>query len=281
CWVSYPEMARLVGARPVFAETRLSAPPGAGSESATGGFQITGRALRAVLTDRTKAVLINTPGNPTGHALDAAEAREIADFAVEHNLIIITDEIYEMIRYRRPHLSMAAQPGCAERTLTVNGLSKAHAMTGWRLGYLAGPTGLVGELVKAQQHTAGCAGSFVQAGGVAALTGSDDHVAAMTAEYAARAALLVDGLDALPGMRCAHPDGAFYAFPDISGTGFASSADFAAWLLRAAGVAVTPGSAFGPGGEGHVRLSFATSPQILKEALDRMAAALRTRTGRY
>jgi aspartate aminotransferase len=263
-WVSYASMAELLGARAVPVPLR-------GDE----GFRVGYERLAPYVTDRTRAILVNTPNNPTGRALRADEAAELASFAIDHDLVIVTDEIYEKIRYDGvPHVSLASLPGCAERTLTVNGFSKAYAMTGWRLGYVAGPTDIVAEMVKAQQHTVGCAGSFVQRGAIAALRSSQDFVHEMVEEYAARRRLVVDGLNALPGISCAPPDGSFYAFPDIRGTGVDDSAAFTAWLLREAGVAVTPGVAFGPGGEGHVRLSFATSQAVIGEALDRMAAAL-------
>jgi aspartate aminotransferase len=165
-------------------------------------------------------------------------------------------------------------PGCAERTVTVNGFSKGYAMTGWRLGYAAGPAPVMTEMLKVQQHSVGCAGSFVQRGGLAALTGTQQPVQDMADAYTRRMHLITDGLNSLPGISCARPSGGFYAFPDIRGTGFASSADFATWLLREAHVAVMPGTAFGPGGEGHVRLSFATSEAVIEEALARMATAL-------
>lgn len=260
-WVSYQPMAGLAGARAVSAELD--------------GFRITRQALEAVVTDRTKAVLVNSPNNPTGRALDRAEAEAVAEFAVEHDLVIVSDEIYEKIIFDdREHLSVATMPGCADRTLTVNGFSKGYAMTGWRLGYLAGPTALVAQALKVHEHTVSCAASFAQHGGIAALEGPQDPVRDMVSEYAARRKLLVDGLNALPGFACALPDGAFYAFPDIRGTGFTDSAEFAAWLLRRAAVSVTPGSAFGAGGEGHLRLSFATSREAITEALDRIAAVL-------
>jgi len=261
-WVSYQSMAHLLGARAV------SAP-------LADGFRLTRSVLEAHRTPRTKAILVNTPNNPTGRALDAEESATVADFACEHDLVVVADEIYEKIRYDgRRHFSIGALPGCAERTLTVNGFSKGYAMTGWRLGYLAGPTALVGQALKVHEHTVSCAASFSQHGGIAALTGPQESVAAMVAEYAARRDLLVDGLNALPGITCARPDGAFYAFPDIRGTGFTDSAEFAAWLLRRAAVSVTPGSAFGEGGEGHLRLSFATSREAIAEALDRIAVVL-------
>ncbi|MBZ6137688.1 pyridoxal phosphate-dependent aminotransferase [Streptomyces olivaceus] len=267
-WVSYASMARLVGAVPV------SVPL-----DAADGFRLTRDVLERYVTPRTKVLLLNTPNNPTGRVLSPDEARTVSAFVRDHDLLVVADEIYEKIVYGGArHLSLASLPGCADRTLTVNGFSKAHAMTGWRLGYLCGPTDLVGEVLKAQQHSVGCAGTFVQYGGLAALTGPQDEVAAMTREYAARRELVVSGLNRLPGVRCALPEGSFYVFPDIRGTGFATSAEFAAWLLDEARVAVTPGSAFGPGGEGHVRLSFATSRAVIDEAVHRTGDALARRS---
>ncbi|MFJ2725406.1 pyridoxal phosphate-dependent aminotransferase [Streptomyces collinus] len=267
-WVSYTEMARLIGARPV--QVALD-----GAD----GFRITAELLERHVSPRTKALLVNSPNNPTGRSLTAEEAAVIARFAQEHDVLLISDEIYEKILYDgRAHLSLAAQPGCADRTITVNGFSKGYAMTGWRLGYAAGPTDLMAQLLKVQQHTVGCTASFVQRGGIAALTGSQEPVEWMGAQYAARRDLVVAGLNSLPGVSCSPPDGAFYAFANIRGTGFADSASFAQWLLREAAVAVMPGSAFGAGGEGFVRLSFATSPQVLRTALDRMARALAARS---
>ena len=263
-WVSYAAMAQLAGGRPVFAPL-----------DAHDGFRLSRAALEAALTGRTRAVLVNTPNNPTGRLLDREEAALLVDFAREHDLFVISDEIYEKINYTgRTHVSPAALPGGAERTLTVNGFSKAYAMTGWRLGYLAGPAEVITEVLKVQQHSVGCAGSFVQRGGTAALTGPQEPIRAMTAQYAARRDRLVAGLNRLPGVSCAAPEGALYVFPDIRGTGRGDSSRFATWLLNEAGVAVTPGAAFGPGGEGHIRLSFATSREVIDEALHRMAAAL-------
>lgn len=266
-WVSYQPMARLAGAHPVCVPLR-----------AEEGFRVTRGRLEAHVTSRSKAIIVNTPNNPTGRIIDAEEADDIARFAEEHDLFIVTDEVYEKIVFDgAEHISMAAVPGCADRTLTINGFSKSYAMPGWRLGYVAGPSDLVTPMLVFAQHTVGCAGSFVQRGGVVALTGQQDTVGDMTQEYARRRDLVVAGLNALPGVACPAPGGTFYAFADIRGTGFDSSAAFTEWLLREAGVAVTPGSAFGPGGEGHVRLSFATSRGLLEQALSRMAEALRRR----
>jgi aspartate aminotransferase len=264
-WVSYGAMAAMAGASPVLVPL-----------TAQDGFRLTRRTLDLALTPRTKAVLVNTPNNPTGHMLTSQEADDLVSFAVDNDLFIVSDEIYEKVTYvDREHLSPAALPGAAGRTLTVNGFSKAYAMTGWRLGYVAGPTGVIAELLKVQQHSVGCAGSFIQRGGVAALTGPQSPVRDMTAEYAARRELVVRALNQMPGISCASPDGALYVFPDISGAGHGDAMEFTRWMLTEAGVAVTPGSAFGPGGDGHVRLSFAGSPMVLRDALGRMARALR------
>lgn len=260
-WVSYESMARLAGARPVPVAL-----------SAVDGFALTAERLRQHLTEHTRAIMINTPCNPTGRMLSPAEATAVATVADDHDLLIITDEIYEkIVTGDTAHLSLAARPDCAGRTITVNGFSKAYAMPGWRLGYVAGPIDVMSAMVAVQQQTVACAGSFVQRGGVAALTGSQAPVREMTARYATHARLVVDALNALPGVTCHPPEGAFYAFPDIRGTGVPDDATFAARLLKETAVAVTPGSAFGPGGEGHVRISFAATTDVIKQALGRIA----------
>ncbi|MFM9368774.1 pyridoxal phosphate-dependent aminotransferase [Streptomyces sp. Da 82-17] len=266
-WVSYTAMARLIGARPV--QVALDG---------ANGFRITRELLERHVSPRTKALLVNSPNNPTGRALTREEARAVSQFAAEHDVLLVADEIYEKILYDgAEHLSLASLPSCADRTITVNGFSKGYAMTGWRLGYAAGPTDLMAELLKVAQHTVGCAGSFVQRAGVAALTGPQEPVQEMTRAYAARRDLVVDGLNSLAGVTCSPPDGAFYAFADITGTDFPDATAFTQWLLDETAVALMPGPAFGPGGEGHVRLSFATSPRILREALGRMGRVLGSR----
>ncbi|MFI9778760.1 pyridoxal phosphate-dependent aminotransferase [Streptomyces sp. NPDC051956] len=266
-WVSYTAMARLIGARPV--QIALDG---------ANGFRITRELLEEHVSPRTKALLVNSPNNPTGHCLTHDEARAISRFAAEHDILLISDEIYEKIVYDgREHLSLGALACCADRTITVNGFSKGYAMTGWRLGYAAGPTDLMAQMLKVQQHTVGCTGSFVQRGGIAALTGAQEPVREMVEQYARRRALVVRELDSLPGVVCSAPDGAFYAFADIRGTGFADAASFAQWVLERTGVALMPGSAFGPGGEGFVRLSFATSPEVLRAACERIGRALAER----
>ncbi|MFD3536472.1 pyridoxal phosphate-dependent aminotransferase [Streptomyces sp. NPDC058664] len=264
-WVSYAPMITLLGGRAV--DVPLDP---------RDHFTITAEQLSEAVTPRTRAILVNTPNNPTGRMLTAAEADAVARVADRHDLVVLTDEIYEYIRYDgRTHRSLAARPGCRDRTLTVNGFSKSHAMTGWRLGYVAGPAAVLREVVKVQEHTVGCASSFVQRGALGAL-GEESRacVDEMVASYDARRRFLVGALNKIPGVSCADPEGAFYVLPDISGLGFGSAQEFSAWLIEHAGVVVTPGSAFGPTAEQHVRLSFAAPLDTLASAVERLAAAL-------
>ncbi|MFF9143377.1 pyridoxal phosphate-dependent aminotransferase [Streptomyces sp. NPDC014861] len=270
-WVSYAPMITLLGGRAV--DVPLDP---------RSGFTLTAEQLTEAVTPRTRAVLVNTPNNPTGRMLTADEADALARVADRHDLVVLADEIYEHIRYGgRTHRSLAARPDCRERTLTVNGFSKSYAMTGWRLGYVAGPTAVMREVVKVQEHTVGCASSFVQRGALAALgEASRPCVDDMVASYDARRRFLVGALNKIPGVTCDDPEGAFYALPDISGLGLGSGQECAAWLIEHAGVVVTPGSAFGPSAERHVRLSFAAPLDILTTAVERITAALRTEGAR-
>jgi aspartate aminotransferase len=204
------------------------------------------------------------------------ELEAVATVARRHNLTVLSDEIYEKILFDgREHVSMAALPGMRERTVTVNGFSKGYAMTGWRLGYLAAEARLAEELNKVQQHTVGCAGSFVQTAAVQALLGTQEPVEAMRQEYQARRDLVVAGLNSLPGVRCHAPEGTFYAFPDVSACGFPSSTAFAEHLLSEAHVALTPGEAFGACGDGYIRISFATSRETIEKGISRIGEALK------
>lgn len=263
-WVSYAPMIRLLGGHPV--DVPLDP---------RDGFTITAERLEAATTPRTRAILVNSPNNPTGRMLAPDEADAVIRVAARHDLTVLADEIYEHIRYDgTPHLSVASRPGGRDRTITVNGFSKSFAMTGWRLGYVVGPAAVVAEMLKVHEHTVGCAPSFAQHGAVAALSPeSRGPVEQMVAGYAARRRQIVDALNRIPGISCPDPQGAFYVLPDVSGLGFDSAAACSAWLLERAGVAVTPGSAFGPTAEQHVRLSFATAPQVLTAAIDRITEA--------
>lgn len=263
-WVSYDAMAGLLNA--TMKPLRLSAED---------NFTLTRSALDRCLTPQTSAVLINTPNNPTGRALTDAEIDAVAAFVADNDLWLVCDEIYEKILYDGAfHISPGSRDVIADRTITVNGFSKTYAMTGWRLGYLAGPRGLISEAVKVQQHTVGCAASFSQRGAVAALTNAQASTDAMLAEFAARRTLIVDGLNSIEGIECRAPDGAFYVLPDIQKLPFDSSTAFSEWLLEHARVAVTPGHAFGPGAEKHVRLTFATSRETIAAALHSMETAI-------
>jgi aspartate/methionine/tyrosine aminotransferase len=217
-------------------------------------------------------LIVNSPANPTGGVLTRSDLERIASLAIEHDLWVLADEIYGRILYDgAEHVSLASLPGMAERTIVLDGFSKTFAMTGWRLGYAVVPPSLVQTFGQLIINTISCAPTFAQVGAVAALTGPQDDVEAMVVEFKARRDLVVAGLNAIPGVRCATPVGAFYAFPEVSGTGL-SGAEFAERLLQEAGVCVLAGTAFGEVGTGHVRVSYANSRENLTEALERMRA---------
>jgi len=206
--------------------------------------------------------------------LTREELTAVANVTIAHDLWVISDEIYDKILFDgHEHISLAALPGMRERTIIINGFSKTYAMTGWRLGWVACWAPLAREVLKVQQHSVTCAASFAQHAGVAALTGPQQPVGEMVEAYRRRRDIVVEGLNRLPGVSCHYPEGTFYAFPDISGTSL-SSMQFADMLLSEAGVAVTPGIAFGESGDGHVRLSFATDTHLLEQAIERMARVL-------
>ncbi len=262
-WVSYEPMVQLTNATPIRVPLDKA-----------DNFTVTADALRRKLSPYSKLLILNSPNNPTGQVLTRAELQVIADFAIEHDLLVISDEIYEKIIFDgREHISIGTFPGMADRTIVINGLSKAYAMTGWRLGYAAARAPLISEILKVQQHAATCAAAFVEYAGIAALNGPQDVVTEMVDTYWKRRDIIVEGLNGLPGVSCAPIEGAFYAFPDISQTGLSSLA-FADMLLDKAGVAVTPGVAFGTSGEGHVRFSFANSTELIEKALERMQKVL-------
>lgn len=259
-WVSYEPMVVMAGARCLHVPLQPA-----------DNYRITREAIEAVLTPQTRLLIVNSPNNPTGRVLTREEAEAIVAVAQERDLLVISDEIYEKIIYDgREHLSLAAFPGMAERTLTVNGFSKAYAMTGWRLGYVAGPGPLIRQIMKVHSHSATCATSFAQWGGVAALEGPQDVIAEMVAAWDRRRRFVTERLNAIPGFRCPLPEGAFYAFPDVGGTGY-SGQEVAQKLIEEAHVGVTPGDAFGESGASCIRLSFATADDLLERALERIA----------
>lgn len=228
--------------------------------------------LAEKINSRTKLIIINSPSNPTGSVFGKNVLKEISDLAVDHNLFVISDEIYEKIIYDREHISIGSMPGMEERTVTINGFSKAYAMTGWRLGYLAGPKEIMKWINRLLSHSVSQATTFVQSAGIAALQGPQDEVAYMAKEFRIRRDMLISGLKDL-GIPCNVPGGAFYLFPNVSALGGGDA--FTDKLLKDALIAATPGSAFGPGGADYVRLSYATSQTRIKQALERIEKIMR------
>jgi aspartate aminotransferase len=265
-WVSYIPMVELAGGRAI----EVSLDP-------DNAFAVTREILESHVTSASRVILLNSPSNPTGRVLTQDELKAIAEFAVEHDLLVWTDEIYEKILYgSSTHYSIANFPGLRERTLTFNGFSKAYAMTGWRLGYVAGPAAYISELAKVHSHSATCATSFVQAGGVAALTGPQEQIGEMVGAWERRRDLISKGLNAVKGLKVQPIEGAFYAFVDGRETGLDDLA-LSERILQEAHVAVVPGTAFGAAGAGHFRLSFATSDDLLTASVERISNLLGTR----
>ncbi|MCS3924828.1 pyridoxal phosphate-dependent aminotransferase [Methanosalsum natronophilum] len=219
------------------------------------------------ITDKTRLIVVNSPCNPTGGVYDQGVLKEIADIAIDHNLLVLSDEIYEKIIYGKKHNSIGSFDGMQERTITVNGFSKAYAMTGWRLGYACAPTNLLKGMLKIHSHSVSSATTFAQYGGIAALQSSQEPVNKMVQEFKARRDVLINGLNSI-GINCNEPNGAFYAFADVSEYG--TGDEVAEKLLSEAHVAVTPGSAFGKSGKHFVRISYATSTERIKQALERI-----------
>jgi aspartate aminotransferase len=233
-------------------------------------FRLDVEELASLVTPRTRLLIINSPANPTGGVLEKSDLEAIARIAAEHDLVVLADEIYAEILYEGDHHSIAALPGMAERTIILDGFSKTYAMTGWRLGYGLMPPDLVGHVTKLMVNSVSCTSMAVQRAGLEALTGPQDDVRAMIEAFRGRRSLIVDGLNAIPGITCRMPKGAFYAFPNITATG-ATSKQFADRLLDDFGVAAIAGTSFGAEGEGYLRLSYANSDDNLRTALGRLA----------
>ncbi|MEO6462340.1 MAG: pyridoxal phosphate-dependent aminotransferase [Candidatus Eisenbacteria bacterium] len=229
--------------------------------------------LASLITPRTKLLVLNSPHNPTGGTLDRTTLAGIAALAERHPFTILSDEIYSRMVYEGVHESIATFPGLQERTILLDGFSKTYAMTGWRLGYGVMEKSLATHMARLMTNSNSCTNSFVQKAGIAALEGPQGPAEEMIAEFNRRRDLVVRGLNALPGVTCTRPTGAFYAFPNITGTGFAS-AELARAMLDEAGVAVLAGTAFGQYGEGYLRLSYANSIPNLEKALERMGTWL-------
>jgi len=229
--------------------------------------------LASLVTARTKMIVLNSPANPTGGVLTRDDLERIAAIAREHDLVVLSDEIYSRILYEGEHVSIATLPGMAERTIVLDGFSKTYAMTGWRLGYAIVPETLAFAFGRLIINSVSSATTFAQVGAVEALRGPQDAVDAMVAEFRARRDLVVDGLNSLPGITCLRPKGAFYVFPDVSGTGRTGD-ELAHMLLHDAGVSVLSGTAFGGVGTSHIRLSYANSREAISRAIDKMRTAL-------
>ncbi len=257
----YESLVRFVGGTPVPIPIRME-----------NDFRLDVDELASLITPKTRMIVINSPANPTGGVLTRGDIERIAELAQRHDLVVLADEIYGRILYDgTEHVSIASLPGMAERTIVLDGFSKTFAMTGWRLGYAIVPEWLVQTYGQLVINTISCAPTFAQVGAVEALRGPQDDVDTMVVEFRARRDLIVDGLNAIPGIRCLRPTGAFYAFPDIAGTGL-TGAELAERLLQEAGVCVLSGTAFGGVGRDHVRISYANSRENLGEALRRIRA---------
>jgi len=228
--------------------------------------------LASLVTPKTRMLVINSPANPTGGVLTRSDLEAIAELAIRHDLVVLDDEIYGRILYDgEEHVSIASLPGMAERTIVLDGFSKTFAMTGWRLGYAIVPPSLVAMYGQLVINTISCAPTFAQIGAVEAIRGPQAPMAAMVEEFRARRDLVVEGLNAIPGIRCLSPKGAFYAFPEISGTGLGGK-ELADRLLLEAGVCVLAGTAFGGVATNHIRVSYANSRANLTKALGRIGA---------
>lgn len=271
-WVSYPDMLLLAGAEPRIVGT-----------TAESGFKLGPDALEAAITERTKAVIINSPSNPTGAAYAAEELAPLAEVIARHNLIVISDDVYEMMVYggfRRTHV-LQLRPELRERTLVVNSVSKTYAMTGWRIGYTAGPAHVIKAMSTLQGQMTSNPSSVAQAAAVQALAGPQDTVTHMVREFERRAEFVVERLRAIPHVVCPKLQGAFYVFPKVSaylnraaaGAALKTGDDLAGYLIDSAHVAVVGGSDFGA--PEHIRISYATSMENLERGLDRLDAALR------
>jgi aspartate aminotransferase len=263
-WVTYPEQVTFAEGRPVFVQT-----------SEADGFQLKAEAVAAAVTERTKLLILNSPNNPTGAVFAAAELEKIARLAVERDFWVVSDEMYEQLTYGETAVSIATfGEDIKARTLTLNGCSKAYSMTGWRIGYAAGPVEVIAAMTRIQDQSTSNPTSIAQRAAVAALAGPQEVVAEMRAAFHKRRDVLVDGLNSLPGVKCPLPGGAFYAFPDMSGwlKGDIKDADgLAALLLQEYGLGVIPGTGFGA--PNCIRLSYATSMDAIEQGLERFRAA--------
>lgn len=271
-WVSYPDQVRLNDATPVFIETHEQ-----------NRFLLTRQLLSSRITPRTKALILNTPSNPTGSAYTQKQLEELAEIILEKRLIVISDEIYEPFVYDHfKHVSIAALgPELKDRTIVVNGVSKSYAMTGWRIGYAAGPKEIISAIETVQSQSTSNPNSIAQKAAVAALRGGPEFTRTMVAEFDRRRRYIVERLNRMPGVTCLTPTGAFYAFPNVTGLlqfrwkdrVVKSANDLAEYFLEEARIAIVAGDAFGA--PGHLRISYATALPLIEKGMDRMAEAIK------
>jgi aminotransferase len=257
CYVSYPSCVTLAGGVPVSVPTYEDQ-----------SFELNPKDVARAITPRTKAILLGYPANPTGAVMPADKLAEIAILAERYNLIVISDEIYNRLSYGVTVPSFASLPGMRDRTVVLNGVSKCYSMTGWRIGYAAGPREIIAGMTKIHQYTMLCASSMGQAAAIEALKNGEADIQAMVEDYNHRRQVMVSGFNSL-GLSCFDPRGAFYAFPSVKSTGLTSD-EFAERLLKEEKVAVVPGTAFGEQGEGYLRCCYATSLPQIEEALERI-----------
>ena len=258
----YESMINFVGATPVALPLRE-----------TRQFRFDPAEFRRLVTDRTRLIILNSPQNPTGGVLTRQDLEAVAEVAQERNLMVLTDEVYHQMLYEGEHISPLSLPGMQAHTILLDGFSKTYAMTGWRLGYGVMPVDLVEHVTKLMVNSNSCTAAFTQQAGLAALEGPQQAVKVMTDAFRERRQVLIEGLNQIPGFRCQWPAGAFYAFPNVEGTGKPSK-ELANYLMESAGVAVLDGGAFGRYGQGFLRLSYANSVSNLQRALERIQAAL-------
>ena len=261
----YESMINFVGGKPV--------PMQLNEES---GFNANIDELRRKVTKKTKLIIVNSPNNPCGSVIPDSDLKKIAEIAVENDCYVMSDEIYKDFYYEGQHTSISRFPGMKERTIILDGFSKSYAMTGWRLGYGVLPEQLVEPVSRLMTNSVSCTASFSQIAAIKALDSSQEPVHKMVAEFKKRREIVVKGLNSIPGIRCPVPKGAFYAFPNIRGTGM-TSRDFANEVLEKAGVALLSGTAFGAFGDGYIRISFANSIPNLEEAMRRIKEYLAKR----
>lgn len=262
-WLNYIHVPHFFGAVPVSYALKEE-----------NDYQINLDELEGLITPKTKMLVINTPGNPTGVVQSMETLEALAELAKKHDLIVVSDEIYEKLVYGSArHISIAALPGMKERTITLNGFSKCYSMTGWRLGYAAAPVEFIKAMVRVHAYINTCAPSFVQEAGITALEKAEPDVQEMVKEYQRRRDYAVSAINAIDGLSCKTPGGAFYIFVNIKALG-KTSAEMADYLLDHAKIAAVPGSAFGPQGEGYIRLSYACSYERIVEAMERLKKAV-------